>query len=204
MLKFRGFPYLAIGGGSSFTSRRYEIEKTWYPFIRFDVSFQWKLPFIIKSYIINPRRRYRDSFLKRIKEHPALNLSLHYFDDRGQDTGIEEFHIGDECPQGAILVVSDNNNNYIGVPQDAEHLLDYEDLTPHDGKTGVICCGYDPKTEKYCGWSHRAKACFGIGDKLFIEDFGDARTPFIEHGPDTIKTKEEAKQAALNFANYVA
>ena len=68
--------------------------------------------------------------------------------------------------------------------------------------TGSI--GFNETEQKWYGWSHRALCGFGCGDKLFIENYGDDDTLSIEHGPDTIATLEEAKQAATNFARYVS
>ena len=51
-------------------------------------------------------------------------------------------------------------------------------------------------TEQFCG--------FTIGDKIFEENFGDDKTPFVKHGTKTITTLEEAKGAAYAFARYVS
>jgi len=47
--------------------------------------------------------------------------------------------------------------------------------------------GFNEKEQKWYGWSHRAVASFGIGDKIFEEDFGDDNTPFVKHGSQPIK-----------------
>ena len=64
--------------------------------------------------------------------------------------------------------------------------------------------GKSEKDGKWYGWSHRAIAGFGIGDKIFDEDFGDDDTPFIAHGEKTIRNEADAKQAAINFARHVS
>jgi hypothetical protein len=56
----------------------------------------------------------------------------------------------------------------------------------------------------YYGWSHRAVVGFGIGDKIFDVEFGDDSTPYVKHGTDTIKNKEDARKAAVAFADYVS
>ncbi len=58
--------------------------------------------------------------------------------------------------------------------------------------------------EGWCGWSHRARVCFKIGDKIFEEGFGDDKTLFSQHGTKTIKTLEDAKLSASKFAEYVS
>lgn len=102
-----------------------------------------------------------------------------------------------------------------------ESIRDYEDL--------VCNVAFSPKLSKWCGWSHRAIACFGIGDKLFDEFFEidllpesekekyseyikewkenggykEEYVPFTLHGYKIIGNLDEAKQAAINFADYV-
>ncbi len=66
------------------------------------------------------------------------------------------------------------------------------------------CIGLDEEKGIWYGWSHRAVTGFKIGDKLFDENFGDDKTKFTEHGEKDIKTLEDAKQAAKNFAESVS
>jgi hypothetical protein len=66
--------------------------------------------------------------------------------------------------------------------------------------------------EGYAGFSHRAVAEFKIGDKLFDPEFGVDdmdedeldKLPFKERGSITIKTMEQCKESAKNFADYVS
>lgn len=72
-------------------------------------------------------------------------------------------------------------------------------------KTDCVCSlGFNEKEQKWYGWSHRAIFGFGIGNKLFEEDFGDDTTLFSQHGRKTIKTLEQAKEAAIRFAESVS
>ena len=64
--------------------------------------------------------------------------------------------------------------------------------------------GFNEGEQKWYGWSHRAICGFGVGDKLFEEDFGNDKTPFIQHGKKTIVTLDEANQAAICFSRYVS
>lgn len=64
--------------------------------------------------------------------------------------------------------------------------------------------GFSEENQTWYGWSHRACVGFKIGDKIFDADFGDENTPFIKHGSKTIKTLDQAKQAAKNFADYIS
>lgn len=54
------------------------------------------------------------------------------------------------------------------------------------------------------GWSTRGICSFGIGDKLFTAEGFDESTPFKKHGLITIENSEQGKEAAINFAKYIA
>ena len=88
------------------------------------------------------------------------------------------------------------------------HLLFAKVGIRHAEKTAgdhcVCSIGFNPANQKWYGWSHRAIVGFGIGDKLFEENFGDDDTPFIEHGTKPITTLVEAKEAAKRFAESVS
>lgn len=97
---------------------------------------------------------------------------------------------------------------YIGDEKNAKFLLDKRGLTKlqpaYPEKYNVCNIGFNEKENKWVGWSHRAICSFGIGDKIFEENFGDGNTPFVKHGKDTIKNLDDAKIAAKNFAEYVS
>ena len=77
---------------------------------------------------------------------------------------------------------------------------------------GPASTGLDKDKGMWYGWSHRAVHGFKIGDKLFDEhykpeDKTDAemeRMKFSDRGSKTIKTLNDAKQAAVNFSHYVS
>ena len=71
-------------------------------------------------------------------------------------------------------------------------------------KFGPGSTGLHEKDGIYYGWSHRAIFGFKVGDKIFEPEFGDDKTKFSQHGKKTIKTLDDAKQAALNFSDYVS
>lgn len=64
--------------------------------------------------------------------------------------------------------------------------------------------GFSPTKKKWYGWSHRAVAGFGVGDKIFEANFGDDNTPFNKHGSKDCKTLDDAKESARRFAEYVS
>lgn len=68
-------------------------------------------------------------------------------------------------------------------------------------------------SEGWVGFSHRACHEFKIGDKLFDPKWDDGgnlseeeldKMKFVERGSKKIKTMEDAKQAATNFAKHVS
>jgi hypothetical protein len=96
--------------------------------------------------------------------------------------------------------------HYIGEDKVAKLLCDKHGIKPElaspDNK--VCSIGFCEKDNKWYGWSHRALVGFKIGDKLFEEEFGDDKTPYIEHGKQTINTLDDAKESAKRFAKSVA
>jgi hypothetical protein len=72
--------------------------------------------------------------------------------------------------------------------------------------TSQVCSiGFSPGKKKWYGWSHRAVYGYGVGDKAFPDP---KSFPGLDHPPKkewaTIKTMDQAKQAAKNFAAYVS
>jgi hypothetical protein len=99
------------------------------------------------------------------------------------------------------------NGHWIGDAKFARYLCKKKGLRQIqkiDDQDCVSSIGFNSDENKWYGWSHRAICGFGIGNKLFIEEYGDDDTLFIEHGPDTIITLEQAKQAAINFSRSVS
>jgi hypothetical protein len=93
---------------------------------------------------------------------------------------------------------------YIGNIRDAYFLTEYTQLQTAEPEHNVVSIGYLPKEHKWCGWSHRAKCCFGKGDKIFEEEYGDDMTLYTQHGSVDIVTLTEMKQSAINFAKYIS
>jgi len=99
------------------------------------------------------------------------------------------------------------SGDYIGDPRMARFLCVKRGITQFEKTSGGHCVcsiGFNPKQKKWYGWSHRAICGFGIGDKIFIQRFGDDHTPFTKHGKTPIKTLYQAKIAAKRFAEYVS
>lgn len=96
----------------------------------------------------------------------------------------------------------------IGLPRDARALMVKRGIQPEKSKPDHSVCsiGFCEREQKWYGWSHRAICGFGIGDKLFEAylEGADDHTPFIAHGTQTIETLEQARQAAVNFAESIS
>lgn len=110
-----------------------------------------------------------------------------------------------QCPDFEIEHCETIDGKYVG-DWNFGRMLVKEGIAAEYKSPDVTVCsvGFQEAEQKWVGWSHRARCSFGIGDKLFVEDFGDDDTLFTEHGPNTITTLDEAKQAAINFADYVS
>ncbi len=82
-------------------------------------------------------------------------------------------------------------------------------LHADDTEAGIA---WDEKQQMWWGWSHRAAASFGLGDKIFDEKWdggghGDAEmddVPFNKYGNEVITNIYQARQAALNFHKYIS
>jgi len=80
----------------------------------------------------------------------------------------------------------------------------------------VASLGFNAEEQKWYGWSHRAIYGFGIGDEVFDEDGSESRYMYQEFEEKIndritknprkkiIKTLEEAKRSAENFAESVS
>lgn len=73
-----------------------------------------------------------------------------------------------------------------------------------DSTQNVASIGFSENEKRWYGWSHRAMCGFGIGDKIFEENFGTDTTPFTKHGSRDIKTLDDARVSASNFATCVS
>lgn len=95
---------------------------------------------------------------------------------------------------------------YIGTSKMAHFLCVKRGIAPEkaEPEDSVCSIGFCEKEAKWYGWSHRAICGFGIGDRIFEEDYGDDHTPFVSHGSVVIENLDQAKQAAIAFAEYVS
>jgi len=94
----------------------------------------------------------------------------------------------------------------IGSSKDAHRLCKKMGIKPEPQRedSNVCTIGFCEKDQRWYGWSHRCICSFGIGDKIFEDQYGDDTTPFVQHGNVPIKTLEDAKHASIAFAESVA
>lgn len=111
----------------------------------------------------------------------------------------------DQDPQSSVMIMARNKaGDWIGEKDRAEFLAKHGIAAELADEDHDVCSiGWSEREQKYFGWSHRAIVGFGIGDMIFEEDFEDDEVPFVMHGTKRIETKEDARRAALNFAEYV-
>jgi hypothetical protein len=97
------------------------------------------------------------------------------------------------------------DGHYVGSERWAEMLTKrgiVPELSSDDHK--VCSVGFCDREQKWYGWSHRAMCGFGLGDRIFEQEYGNMDTLFTEHGAVQIVNLDQARQAAVNFADYVS
>lgn len=96
-------------------------------------------------------------------------------------------------------------DQFIGNPILARRLA-HRGIKPElsDPSHSTCSIGFCEKEQKWYGWSHRAIVAFGIGDRIYVERYGNDKTPITKHGPRPITNMREAKLAAKRFARSVS
>lgn len=94
---------------------------------------------------------------------------------------------------------------YIGTSKVANQLCKKMGIAPElaDPSDTVCSVGFCKGKKQWYGWSHRAIVGFGLGDRIFEHVYGNDHTPFTEHGEEVIETLDQARVAAVSFADYV-
>ncbi len=106
-----------------------------------------------------------------------------------------------------ICCYSDYDGGYMGDAAWARYItkrLGISKVQKAFDKHKTCSIGFHKGEQKWYGWSHRSVVGFGIGNKIFDEDYGSDDTLFIEHGKEEIKNMEDAKLSAMLFADYVS
>ena len=109
-------------------------------------------------------------------------------------------------PEVIIRSAYTPDGKYIGSPRTARYLIVKRGIKPELADPGDRVCtvGFCERENKWYGFSHRAICGFGIDDMIFEEKFGDDHTPFTMHGKRMITNLDEAREAAVNFAESVS
>ncbi len=189
---YKGFYYPVIGGSIMWENRN---NKPVYEYKLGGYEGFWKfLPYVgIKCYIpdLHTKKPYREKIIKAVLAHSEMFIIKERFND-----------CGDNCIDGEYVLysVQTKDKKYIGNIGSAYSKCYLE----HFGGNNNISRGFYREKRKWCGWSHRAMACFGYGDALFRADEGDEHTSFIEHGYISINNQIDMQKAAKNFAEYVS
>ena len=103
-------------------------------------------------------------------------------------------------PISLTYAVSKVDGCYIGDEKKAKMLAE-KGIAPERATNDCDVCsiGYSEKDNKWYGWSHRAIQGFGIGDSA------ETLSPWGSTSSKTkIATDEEAKKAAIDFADSVS
>jgi hypothetical protein len=160
----------------------------------------WSFSIGIKCRLFNPKKPYFQFVIDAIDNHPEMEIRKEYFSYRGEELSEKEATDDDMFTYS----VYNNDNKYIGNIRNAYFLTNYIHLQTAEPDHKVVSIGYLSEEQKWCGWSHRAKCCFGLGDRIFDPDYGDDTTPYVSHGDKEISSLDDMRQAAINFAKYVS
>lgn len=89
--------------------------------------------------------------------------------------------------------IMSKTGDYAGEAKMMRKFLDKHGIAPEMRSEDCCVCtiGWSEKEQAWYGWSHRAYFCYGIGDRTF-------------DGTHLIKTLEEAKESASQFAEDVS
>jgi len=95
---------------------------------------------------------------------------------------------------------------YIGNEHSARYIINAMGIVPELAHPGDRACsiGFQETNQKWFGWSHRGIVGFGYGDMIFDPTFIDADTPYSQSGCEQIEDMEQAREAAIAFAEYIA
>jgi len=142
---------------------------------------------------------------------------------RREDTGAQVATSTLHWPDALRALVQGIPDTVVPIPLEEKHWKDRRDdfrnryqIAPEKKRDDVSVCsiGKSAKNGKWYGWSHRAFSGFGVGDRAFPKLHGmnvdwdwDKRERWekaqIAAAPK-IQTDAEAKQSAVNFADWVA
>jgi len=111
-----------------------------------------------------------------------------------------------ENGQRRLTKIVSKDGGYVGTKQIFKGMARRGIVPELANKQNKVCSiGFCKKEQKWYGWSHRALCGFGIEDMLFKEnEYKGGDIPFVKGGKVKIKTLEQAREAAINFADYIS
>ena len=114
-------------------------------------------------------------------------------------------------------VYSKIDGGYVGTPGDAYRFWQWglRDIQQKDSEDKVCSIGFNPKEQKWYGWSHRAMYGFGVGDIVkegdccatsgWTEEYLKTHDdPYVLPVGFEAKTIDDAKRMAIAFAASVS
>jgi len=111
-------------------------------------------------------------------------------------------------PDGGTEIVGafTKRGDYIGDVAVAERLVDRIGIAPEmvSRESSVCTIGFCEGEDRWYGWSHRAIAGFGIGDKIYDEEFDRDDVPPQQHGFGGIENMRHARVAAIRYEECVS
>jgi hypothetical protein len=154
--------------------------------------------------------------VKRLREFPTFTLWEDVWSFNGDDTTVRAY----KNKQGDLIETQYKRGRRPGLIKTIARLQ----IQPEKISNEYHICsvGKSAVDGKWYGWSHRAIAGFGAGDRLFSEKIraplckacrkGEncaglpcrSSVPFRLHGTKEIKTDADARAAAVAFARYVS
>lgn len=118
---------------------------------------------------------------------------------------IEEVVIWPDKKERLEVCYTRSGGFYLGSEKIAKYITErlglYWIISTQKSKAANVGCGSDGSSLIWYGWSHRGMCSFRPGDKIFVPGISKN---FRESGFTTIQTLEQGKEAAINFANYIA
>jgi len=139
--------------------------------------------------------------IRKILSEKVYNVPVTYI-VREEVIDGDDFGGGDVTMKSAYTV----NGNYIGDPKDAKYFCTEMGIHPEksDPAHSVCSVGFQPKEQKWYGWSHRAISGYGVGDTIEDHDLEDGTGEKIFSQGHELQTLEECYQAAVTFADSVS
>jgi hypothetical protein len=163
-----------------------------------------KVATVTKMAFLRAYARGHELPIRKILSEKVFNVPVTYIvreevidgDDFGGVAGS-----GDVTMKSAYTV----NGDYIGDPDMAKRICTELGIHPEksDPAHSVCSVGFQPKEQKWYGWSHRAISGYGVGD-VIDDDLEDGTGKVIFSKGSELNTLEECYQAAITFADSVS